>query len=190
MLHFTLLPELRVGLLNAWLPLAFYHLILLTVSFSVSKDASMKGGSLSCVPKKDMPLIVSSGLSFFLFMILSVGIPLQTGTLCSHVGLPLYLVGVALGLMSVINYTTTPVDKLVTKGLYQFSRNPGYITEHIVSAAVALWSGALWLLPLVIARMVLAHYSILAEERYCSQRYGDAYVNYFREVPRYFRFMA
>ena len=35
---------------------------------------------------------------------------------------------------------------------------------------------------------LLNHYTILSEEKYCSEKYGESYLKYTQNVPRYFLF--
>jgi len=182
------LPELRIGLLNVWLPLSFYYLLMLTVSFAVNKEASMKGGDRSWVQKKDKVLMFFCNLTLGAVVLLSVWVPLRTGTQSLYIGAFLYAAGLVLSLIASLNFITTPLDQPVTRGLYQFSRNPAYVTDYIIHVSVIVASGSPWLTLLLIVRMLLTHFSILAEERYCCQEYGDEYASYFKKVPRYFGF--
>lgn len=79
-----------------------------------------------------------------------------------------------------------PTYAIVSEGLYGWSRNPIYIGLSVVYAglSVALTTGwALLLLPVVIA--VLIKSVIEREEAYLAEEFGDGYLAYKRQVPRW-----
>jgi protein-S-isoprenylcysteine O-methyltransferase Ste14 len=50
-------------------------------------------------------------------------------------------------------------------------------------------AGASWLMiVLVILFVVVNHFTVLAEERFCSDKYGEPYRTYMKRVPRYLLF--
>jgi protein-S-isoprenylcysteine O-methyltransferase Ste14 len=79
-----------------------------------------------------------------------------------------------------------PAMTLVTSGPYAWSRNPQYVgftAIYIGGALLANWAWPLFLLPLVLAAVVLA--VILREEAYLRGRFGDTYEAYCRRVGRW-----
>ena len=79
-----------------------------------------------------------------------------------------------------------PTHAIVSEGLYGWSRNPIYIALSVVytGLSIALTTGwALLLLPVVIA--VLIKGVIEREEAYLAQEFGDDYLAYKRQVPRW-----
>jgi protein-S-isoprenylcysteine O-methyltransferase Ste14 len=102
--------------------------------------------------------------------------------------------GVALtaaGVTGVIRHRTTivphhPVANLITSGAYRLSRNPMYAGLAIVYLGGAFLAGTWW--PLVFWPVVIALVTMLVirpEERYLSQRFGDAYTRYRARVRRW-----
>lgn len=76
---------------------------------------------------------------------------------------------------------------LVESGPYAFTRNPLYLglTLTYLGVALAARSAApLALLPTVL--WTVHHGVILREERYLERKFGDAYREYMRRVPRWF----
>lgn len=68
---------------------------------------------LNTVP---LPIIVSFVYALFL--------PLQLGTTWLYGGLLIYLFGIILTAVAVLNFASAPKNRLVTKGLYRVTRNP------------------------------------------------------------------
>ena len=74
---------------------------------------------------------------------------------------------------------------LITSGIYQFTRNPYFLSYLIMFVAytVLLQSGVLLALSLV--GFFFVHKMILKEEEYLIGKHGDAYQAYKNKVPRY-----
>jgi protein-S-isoprenylcysteine O-methyltransferase Ste14 len=74
----------------------------------------------------------------------------------------------------------------LTSGIYARTRNPVYLTHWLILLAFAAWSGyaANWLLFALDA--VLLPLMIHAEEKELLDRYGSAFRDYMRSVPRFF----
>lgn len=77
-------------------------------------------------------------------------------------------------------------EDLVTDGMYAHSRNPMYIGNLLIVAGVAVASNS-WLTILAGIPLALFMYTciIAAEEQYLSSRFGPAFVDYCRDVPRW-----
>lgn len=80
----------------------------------------------------------------------------------------------------------SPSSELVTDGPYRFTRNPMYLGMAFLYSAIAVGFGLYWalvLLPLVI--LAVDRLVIAKEERYLTERFGDAYLSYKTEVRRW-----
>ena len=75
---------------------------------------------------------------------------------------------------------------LVLDGPYRFSRNPDYIGQALLCAGIALifdWPAAL---VATFAALALVHrFVVPREERFLEQKFGAAYREYTRRVPRW-----
>jgi len=76
-------------------------------------------------------------------------------------------------------------QRLVTSGVFGFSRNPIYLAIDLIAAAVFLMSGSLFFL--VSGTVVIAgiHAQILREERSLAGAFGEEYERYRARVARY-----
>ena len=76
-------------------------------------------------------------------------------------------------------------DRLVTNGVFAWSRNPIFVAIDLAAVAVLCLSGS-WVF-LLSAGLILAgvHGQILREEGFLEQRYGEAYRAYRARVRRY-----
>jgi protein-S-isoprenylcysteine O-methyltransferase Ste14 len=112
------------------------------------------------------------------------------------VGVALIVIGliiVALGLRSFEAVATTPnptrpedATKLVTSGIYSFSRNPMYVGDAIMLAGIAVWAeNVLNLVPLAAFIAYIDRFQIAAEEVALAEKFGDRYTAYCRKVRRW-----
>jgi protein-S-isoprenylcysteine O-methyltransferase Ste14 len=115
----------------------------------------------------------------------AVFLPLQLGTtwLCS--GLIIYLLGVVFTFVAVLNFATSPKDKVITKGLYSFTRNPTYIGMILMQTGLGIACSSWLYLLLTVVLIILLNANLSAEERYCLYRYGDDYRKYLNKTPRW-----
>ena len=111
------------------------------------------------------------------------------------IGLGLILFGVSLPVIAVAHFravgtqvmpTSERNDRLVTTGLYAFTRNPMYLGLVIAALGVALWFGRplMYLAPILvflIANFVFAPY----EEAKMRRQFGEAFDAYAARVRRW-----
>ena len=77
-------------------------------------------------------------------------------------------------------------DGLVIAGLYHHCRNPMYVGNVLIAAGLAVASNSWTTIVVAIPSVILAYSAIIAaEEKYLSEKFGDAYAEYRRDVPRW-----
>ena len=76
-------------------------------------------------------------------------------------------------------------DKLVTTGVFAYSRNPIYVCCVAFLLGALVWTPCPAVVAGVIGHLVGFHALVLEEERVLRVRHGEAYAAYLREVPRY-----
>src|SRR5215470_14577043 len=87
---------------------------------------------------------------------------------------------------SSISRSVPPTQKLVVRGVYRFVRNPmisGVLSILLGEAALFASPALLWWF--VVAAAVNIVYIPLSEERGLERRFGDDYLAYKRNVPRW-----
>lgn len=110
---------------------------------------------------------------------------IQTSRLWLAVGLPVYGLGVLLLVLSALGFSRAREDGFSQTGLYRFSRNPMYVAYFVYFLGCALLSRSLLFFVLLCVFQLSCHWIILSEERWCRQRYGEAYLLYCQKVRRY-----
>ncbi|MBP1756750.1 MAG: hypothetical protein H6Q59_3148 [Firmicutes bacterium] len=102
-----------------------------------------------------------------------------------YVGLVVYGLGVLLCLFSVMDFTKPKENGINISGLYRVSRNPMYVAYFIYFLGCVLLTKSLILLAILLVFQISAHFIILSEERWCTQKFGEEYIAYMNKVRRY-----
>lgn len=100
-------------------------------------------------------------------------------------GAAVYLAGTTLLVFAVAGFANPAKSGINQKGIYRFSRNPMYVAYFVFFMGCVLLTQSLVLLGLVLLFQTSAHWVILAEERWCTQHFGDEYLAYKKRVRRY-----
>jgi len=185
----SLIPAFKLGLWNAWIFVLFGLLIGFVSWILINKEIMKKFRTVPNVPKTRaeeisdkiyLPFTIAS-------MIYSVFLPIKMGTIWFFVGLVIWVLSMIIGLMTFVSFGTTPIDELVTKGIYRITRNPaclsGFLADVGISIACASWVFLLY----AAVEMTLMHISLGAEERFLLEKYGDIYRGYLNSTPRWIR---
>ena len=78
-----------------------------------------------------------------------------------------------------------PADKLVSSGLYAYTRNPMYLGHIIFLAGLTLTLRS-WLAALITVAVALwFHFRVLADERNLTIKLGQSYIAYTKSVKRW-----
>lgn len=102
-----------------------------------------------------------------------------------YVGIACYLLGLLLCSISTINFALPSDEGFNFNGLYRFSRNPMYVSYFLIFAGCAMLTQSLFLFMIVLVFQISSHWIILAEERWCIEKFGEAYRGYMKKVRRY-----
>jgi protein-S-isoprenylcysteine O-methyltransferase Ste14 len=183
----SLTPVFEIGLWNAWI-FMFYHQLLPIGLMSLINKGALKKSDVAAPHKKagkKVILVIFLALIYYLTLAYSVFLPLKLGTTWFCIGLPICLIGLIMYTIVTVNFATTPLDELVTKGLYRYSRNPQYLTEILMFIGVGIASASWIFLLFSIVYSVFMLSFASSEERFCLEKYGNAYREYMNRTPRY-----
>lgn len=100
-------------------------------------------------------------------------------------GAAVYGLGTILLAIAMVNFAAPAADGMNKRGLYRVSRNPMYLAYFLFFLGCALLTQSPVLLGFVLVFQISAHWIILAEERWCIQTFGQAYLDYMHNVRRY-----
>ena len=183
----SLVPDFELGLWNAWI-FVLSFLLMFIVWEILNRIREQKGASRPDKPpfnEKEKKLYGISQLIFWASVIYSFFLPLKLGTAWFYVGLLVYLFGMIFTIVAGTNLDNTPMNRPATEGLYRISRNPIYLGTFLIFIGIGI-AGASWLFLLLIAVFIVLYDILIApEERWCLEKYGDAYREYMDKTPRW-----
>lgn len=182
------MPAFEIGLWNGWI----FMIFLILLSYIPRLTRTVNDPVFKKLGDSEMPLIEAekrlsqtTTLLFFVSSIYSFFLPLELGTAWFYAGLVIFFIGVIFEIKAMLDFSNTPVDKAVTSGIYRISRNPLYLGMFFVFIATAIACASWIFLILTIVFMILTNISVNSEERFCLDRYGQAYREYMIKTPRW-----
>jgi len=152
------------------------------------------------IDKKDFLIPPFALFYFYIVFANAFGFPtfarqefFHCGTI-SWIGVLLCLAGLTLFVLSLVSFGKSfrvgidpdHPDKLVTTGVFAFSRNPIYVAFGFVLLGQFLVFSNPILLVYLVAAALLIHRQVLREEEFLRQHYGQEYSQYAARVRRYF----
>lgn len=132
-------------------------------------------------------------LPLLALLVVSVFIPANAGALF-WVGLGLALVGVALNCIAMYSFSKMP-GGLNTNGIYRFSRNPMYVGGFLFLVGLNIIGWRFSFANIAFAALTLVwagatHWTVLEEEAFLIGKYGRAYDEFKRKIPRYVKIIG
>ena len=182
----SLVPAFDIGVWNAWLFMIWLLIPFFLVPLKVIPEGREKGSDFTAeFSRTQRSAIRSMHIIYVLSIVYSIFVPLKLGTGWFHAGLVIYLLGLASYVMVWVGFATTPPDKLITKGIYRYSRNPMHLSQVVVYLGVGIATASWVFLLLAVVFLVVPTLWVNAEERHCLNYYGDAYREYTKTTPRW-----
>ncbi len=183
-----LMPSLQITIFNTFLFILFYLLITTIIAYFSNKEGFKRGSDRSWIGEKDKLAAYSSGYVFLGFIVSTVFVPINTDSNTFYIGLVVYVIAFVLSVYTNVCYVTAPLDKLITNGIYKYSRNPAYVCNSLLIVSIALISGAYLYFVFLLLFLVTSYFTVLVEEKYCMKEYGQEYKKYLEKTPRYLSF--
>ena len=119
-------------------------------------------------------------------MIYSIFLPLQSDTIWFYIGLSFVIIGVIILAIATFNFIATPVDQIITKGAYHFSRHPMYLATFFICMGAGIAAISWFFICITLIMFFCFHQEASIEERICLDNYGSTYQQYLDRVPRWF----
>jgi protein-S-isoprenylcysteine O-methyltransferase Ste14 len=151
------------------------------------------------IDKKDF--LIPPFAFFYFYLVFAAAFNLPTVSrqelfhsgIVSWVGVLLCLAGLVLMFLSLVSFGKSfrvgidadSPDKLVTTGVFAFSRNPIYVAFGFVLLGQFLVFSNWLLLVYLVGGIWLLHRQVLREEKYMMSHYGQQYADYCARVRRY-----
>jgi protein-S-isoprenylcysteine O-methyltransferase Ste14 len=180
----SLIPAFELGLWNAWILVIPMLIILFSDMRATASRESGKAGDFQ-LTRKEKRLTYAIFLPMDVSWVCAVFLPLQLGTVWLYSGIIVCLFGMIFTSVAILNFATSPKDKVITKGLYSVTRNPAYIGLLLMQIGLGIACASWLYLLLAVVLAILLNANLSAEERYCLYRFGDDYRNYKNRTPRW-----
>ena len=180
----SFITAFELGLWNAWiLVIPMLIIFFFDVRVTAARESG-KSGDFQLTRKENiimnavfLPVVVSFVYAVFLL--------LQLGTTWLISGLLVYLFGIVFTIVTLLNFATSPKDRVITKCLYRFARNPMYIGMLLLQIGLGIACSSWLYLLLTVVLMIMLNAVSPSEESYCLYRYGDNYRKYMNSIPRW-----
>ncbi|WP_306119968.1 MULTISPECIES: isoprenylcysteine carboxylmethyltransferase family protein [unclassified Roseitalea] len=147
------------------------------------------------VPWPPILLVTSLLIGFALDARVPLGWPAgMWGDLTGGLGLFLIVIAIIIdiGAMRTMFTARTTIlphrgsDRLVTGGIFRFSRNPIYVANALLLIGIGLFVGNLWLLAMAVINAIATQkLAIEREEAHLEARFGKTYRDYKKKVNRW-----
>ena len=182
----SLIPVFEIGVWNAWI-FTVWLLIQTLAMRLVSKEVYQRA---SYPP--DMKISYANRIAnyisnplWLLTTAYSIFLPFKLGTVWFYAGLVIFVAGLVTNILVTISFTSTPMNEPITRGVYRYSRHPGYASLLLIYLSVSIASASWVFLLVTIMLVVLLSICVKDEEQYCLERYGLAYSEYMNRTPRW-----
>lgn len=187
MMEYSFFTTLQAGWFNVWIP-AFGMVFIQFVYMAIYRDVGHRAVDTSWYSPQDKLNASVCTLLQSLLLLLSMFVPFKVGTAWFVVGAVVFALSFAAFIYSFHCYGAAPMNRLVEVGIYRLSRNPMYFFFFAGMMGVCIASASLWMLLVLVPFALFMHLTVLGEERYCTETYGDSYLQYKERTPRYFLF--
>lgn len=108
-----------------------------------------------------------------------------------YLGIGISVLGIAICVVSMTHFGSiskvlcVDTGRLTVSGPYRWSRNPQYVGYFLFLLGFALNDWSLWCLAALLVVAISLHLLVLVEEEHLHRVFGEQYVEYCRNIPRY-----
>ena len=180
----------EIGWLNLWILALVYSATPCLISIGEKRKAGLKRQHvlppMSKVERVVYYLLLMSPP--FVMFFYTIFVPFTTNAALLGAGLVLFVIGQALSLKQVWDFTAALPDKLVTNGIFQISRNPGYFGSTLVYLGIGLAGGSWLIVAFAVYWFIVYQWVATLEERFCMERWPEEFAEYKRKVAKNFLF--
>jgi protein-S-isoprenylcysteine O-methyltransferase Ste14 len=157
-----------------------------------NSTASTDSAAISIPPPIFFFVCLGCGILLeYFYPILLINLPLVPRVIVSGIFIMIAICFAVTGFFTLIRNKTTfdtskSTSKIVTSGVYRFSRNPLYFSLLLLLSGVAILLSSFWLfLAIPILYILFLFKAVKPEEKYLSQKFGEEYLYYSQKVRRW-----
>ncbi|MGB2827513.1 MAG: isoprenylcysteine carboxylmethyltransferase family protein [Dehalococcoidales bacterium] len=182
----SLIPAFEIGIWNAWIFMLWPWLGMLAFRL-VGREVFQRASGLTSEMKTSRAYKIISYVSMItelMAVAYSILLPFKLGTIWFYAGLTVFLLGLFVLTVALVNFAATPTNEPITRGMYRYSRHPLYLASLLIYLSVGMASVSWVFLLIFIVQLVSINIAAVGEERYCLAKYGDTYREYINRTPR------
>ena len=183
----SVIPAFQIGVWNAWVFMLWPWLDTLVFRL-VGKEVFQRASGLASEMKTSSTYKIISYVSMIIELMAvaySIFLPFKLGTIWFYSGLTIFLLGLVVLTVASVNFTVTPMNRPITRGMYRYSRHPLYLASLLIYLSVGIASASWIFLLIFIVQLVSISIGAVREEHYCLEKYGDDYRIYLDRTPRW-----
>jgi protein-S-isoprenylcysteine O-methyltransferase Ste14 len=172
-----LIPLARPSTGNAWILMA-YHFLPMPIMWITGIGSARRG-----LPKITLRN-AGPWIPWIALYALSIFTPLRTDSSLTGAGLVIAFIGLALYTPVIFSFLRSGGgERIITGGLYRYSRHPMYVTQAIFLAGMCFATQSLPFLILSLCVTISPFRNAKKEEIHCLSMHGDAYRRYMDRTP-------
>jgi protein-S-isoprenylcysteine O-methyltransferase Ste14 len=182
------LPVFTIGLWNAWVLMLFmilHPLIMMLVDRVLGSGELFKKMGEAPIDNTEKRINLSATLLLYTLVVLSIFVPLKTNSAWLYTGLAVYLIGLGVFLIAIVNAAKTPLGQIFSQGVYRYSRHPLYLAFMLILMGVSIATASWVFLLLSAIYSNMMSWQALAEERTCLNSFGNVYRDYMDKTSRW-----
>jgi len=182
-----LIPAFQIGVWNAWIFMIWPWVAMLAVRL-VGLDVYRRASGLPSEMKTSHQYRIVSYVSMVIetmAVAYSIFLPLKLGTIWFYAGLSIFLLGLVVLTTATVNFAATPMNVPITRGMYHYSRHPLYLASLLIYFSVGIAAASWVFLLIFVVQSVSIRIAAVEEERFCLEKYGEAYRGYVDRTPRW-----
>jgi protein-S-isoprenylcysteine O-methyltransferase Ste14 len=183
----SFIPAFEIGVWNAWIFMLWSWLDTLALRL-VGKEVYQRASGLASEMKTSRAYKIISYVSMLaelMAIAYSIFLPFKLGTIWFYIGLTIFLLGLVVLTVASVNFAVTPMNEPITRGMYRYSRHPLYLASLSIYLSVGIASASWIFLLVFVVQLVSISIAVVGEERFCLEKYGEAYRQYMERTPRW-----
>ena len=176
--------EFNFSIENGWI-LSLIFLLISYVPMIFGGKGAKRLVDFSWMNRKGKQLSILIMVLFLFMLVVPIFIDITSKPVLLILGFVFFTIGCIFILISYLNYFTTPLGKLITKGMYKISRNPIYVFSLVAIIGIVVLCESFLLGFLLLIYSIIQHPIIKEEERFCENNFGEEYEIYKKHTRRY-----
>jgi len=178
--------DFGLGLLNGWIYVLIFGLINLILMKIYPRHYTKRLFTLPTFTNARGKIIsVVYAVMLNITMIATCLLPINSGMLFA-VGTTVYIASIICVIAALYVYGQNVPSKPVTKGIYKISRHPQQVFTCFMFIGIGILLANIFICVSGLLQLILLYPSMLAQEKFCIEKYGEDYEKYLLATPRYF----